>query len=269
MRFVKYRQSKLFVLKLLVLFALFSQVATAQEKTFRWFDDEDYKPYIYKDEQGKPQGIFKELMEEIFKRLNVPLHCELYPWKRTQVFVKSGLADGMVTVATKKRLETMVHTDPLVSSGEKIFARKDNPKIEQIKQIKTIEQMRDFRVVEVIGAGWSEEKFKDLPHVYWAPKLSSALYMLANGRADIYVMNEFSGIEIVRTMLQTPSPFQENFKKIIVCPNTLEKIDYTLLINKNSPWANLVPKINQILEQMKQDGTYEKIMGRYLKIELP
>jgi len=258
-------KSKRLVL-LLLLFGILPLVLWSAESAFRWYDDEDYKPYIYKDANGSCQGIFKDLMEEIFRRLHIPLECRLYPWKRTQVFVHSGRADGMVTVATKKRLETMVKTDPLVTSGEKIFARKDNPNIDEIKKIKTIEEMKPFKVVEVIGAGWAEENFKDLPHLIWVPKLSSALYMLANGRVDIYVMNEFSGIETIRRMRKEPSPFQENFNKIIVTPHTLEKISYSLLINKNSPWAYLVPKINTILKELKQDGTYDRILQKYLNL---
>jgi len=267
MNFSRYIRCSCHLIRILLTVILLAVPLTAAQEGFRWFDDDDYKPYIYKDKAGNPQGIFKDLMTEIFRRLNIPLTCKLYAWKRTQVFVHNGLADGMVTVATKKRLETMVSTQPLVTSGEKIFARKDNPRIEQIKQIKSIDDLKPFRVVEVTGAGWAEEHFKDLPHMVWVPKLTSALYMLANGRVDIYVMNEFSGIETIKTMIQTPSPFQENFKKIIVCPHTLETISYSLLINKDSKWATLVPKINATIDAIKEDGTYDRIMQKYLTID--
>ena len=265
MNFSRSMRSKL--ARLLLPLLLISSAVQAGDAVFRWYDDEDYKPYIYKDKDGNPQGIFKDLMVEIFKRLDVPLTIKLFPWKRTQVFVHNGLADGMVTVATQKRLETMVATDPLVTSGEKIFTRADNPRIDRIRQIRTIDEMKDFSVVEVIGSGWAEEHFKNLPHVVWVPKLDSALYMLANGRVDLYVMNEFSGIESIRSMMKKPSPFQENFKKITVAPHTLEEIHYSLLINKNSRWAGLVPRINATLDTLKRDGTYDRILRRYLTIE--
>jgi len=252
---------------LLVLLMMTTAVIHAERSVFRWYDDEDYKPYISKDTKGNCQGMFYDLMTEIFRRMNIPLTCKLYPWKRTQVLVHSGLADGMVTAATQKRLETMVATEPLVTTGEKIFARKDNPRIDQIERIRSIDGMKNFKVVEVVGAGWAQEHFKNLPNVIWVPKLSSALNMLANGRVDIYVMNEFSGVEAIRSMRNTPSPFQENFKKIIVAPHTLAKISYSLLINKDSQWSMLVPRINATLEKIKEDGTYGRIMERYLNID--
>ena len=263
---MKYNRHTLKVILALVMLTL-SLGAAEKTDGFVWYDDEDYKPYIYKDENGQPQGIFKELMEEIFHRLEIPLTCKLFAWKRTQVLVHNGLADGMVTVATPKRLETMVASDPLLNSGEKVFARSDNPKIKQIKQIRTFDDLKHFSQVEVSGDGWAEGHFKGLPNVVWAPKLSSALYMLANGRVDIYVINEFSGTESIRKMMHTPSPFQENFKKIIVGPHTLETISYSLLINKTSKWADLIPKINETLEALKRDGTYDKILSKYLTIE--
>jgi len=237
-----------------------------EKEGFVWYDDEDYKPYIYKDSDGQAKGIFKDLMVEIFHRLDIPLTYKLFPWKRTQVLVHNGLADGMVTVATPKRLETMLATKPLLSSGERVFARSDNPKIEQIKQIRTFDDLKQFSQVEVSGDGWAEGHFKGLANVTWAPKLSSALFMLANGRVDIYVINEFSGTESIRKMIESPSPYRENFKKIIIGPHTLETINYSLLINKTSKWAGLIPKINETLEALKRDGTYDKILSKYLTI---
>ncbi len=264
---ISLRSIRFDLLKILLVIVMMTGAVSAEKAVFRWYDDEDYKPYIYKDNDQKCRGIFYDLMTEIFRRIDVPLNCKLYPWKRTQVLVHNGLADGMVTVATSKRLETMVATEPLVTSGEKIFARKDNPRIKQIERIRSIDGMKNFKVVEVVGAGWAEEHFKNLPNVIWVAKLSSALNMLANGRVDIYVMNEFSGVEAIRSMRNTPSPFQENFKKIIVAPHTLAKISYSLLINKDSQWSMLVPRINATLKRIKEDGTYDRIMKRYLNID--
>ena len=269
MIFSKYRQSKALVIKMLLAVLLLALPLSAAEEGFRWYDDDDYKPYIYKDEKGEAKGIFKEIMEEIFHRLKIPLSCELFPWKRTQELVHNGLADGMVTVATPKRLETMLASKPLLSSGEKVFVRKDHPRIEEIKKIRTFDDLKKFTVVEVSGDGWAEGHFKGWPNVVWAPKVSSALYMIANGRVDLYVINEFSGMASIRTMLQKPSPFQENFKKIITGPHTLETITYSLLINKTSKWAGLIPRINATLDAIKRDGTYDKILSKYLSIDTP
>ncbi len=267
MNFSKSSRCKSVLLRVgLMVACTFGSLQAAQE-AFVWYDDADYKPYIYKDANGNSAGIFKDLMVEIFKRIHVPLESKVFAWKRTQVFVHNGLADGMVTVATRKRLETMVSSKPLVVSGEKIFVRKDHPKIEQIKRIQTIDALRDYRIVDVVGEGWAEEKFKHFPHVIWAPKLTSAFYLLANGRADIYVSNEFFGIAFIQSLLKQNTPFRENLKQIMVCSNNLEKIEYALLINKRSKWARLIPRINATIDQIKRDGTYDKIMRRYLQID--
>ncbi len=45
----------------------------AEERPFIWVDNENYCPAIYRGKDGKPAGIFNEIMTELFKRLHIPL----------------------------------------------------------------------------------------------------------------------------------------------------------------------------------------------------
>jgi len=232
---------------------------------FLWIDDEDYKPYIYKDKDGNPKGVFKDLMDELFKRINIPLKCELYPWKRSQKYVQDGKGDGMVTVPTESRLKFTKPTDPLVYVHEKIFVRSDNPKIDQIMKITKLEQFKDYKVIEYIGAGWSEEHYKNLDMV-WVPKQSNAFIMLANKRGDIYVTSEFIGASSIKSLIKEKPQYKENLQKLIATPNSLTVLKFNLLIQKNSKYIDIIPKLNKALKQMKKDGTYDKILNKYLTI---
>jgi len=79
-------------------------------RPFIWVDDEDYWPAIYRSGEGAPAGIFNDILTEVFKRLGIPLKKAVYPWKRAQMMVKNGEADGMVTVYTKERAAYTVAT---------------------------------------------------------------------------------------------------------------------------------------------------------------
>jgi len=232
---------------------------------FLWVDDEDYKPYIYKDHDGKPKGVFKDLMVEIFKRMDIPLEYQLYPWKRSQKYVQDGKADGMVTVVTKKRLEFTIPTDPLINMYEKIFTRKDNPRIKEIMNITDISQFKGFKVLEYIGAGWAEEHFKDLDMV-WVPKQTNALIMLANKRGDIYVTSEFIGISNIKDLIKANPKYANNLKKLVATKTPLTTLEFSLLIQKDSKFVDIIPKFNETLKEMKKDGTYDKIVNKYLNI---
>ena len=252
-------------LTILIVASLIFILRLDAKEPFVWYDDEDYKPYVYKDIDGKVKGVFKDLMVEIFKRMDIPLKYDVFPWKRTQKYVKEGKADGMVTVPTKERLKFLYATDPLVITHEKIFTRRDNPRIEEIKKIKNVEQFKGFKVIDYIGAGWAKEHYKGFD-VVWAPNQTSVFLMLANKRADIYMANEFIAISNIKKLIREKPQYAKNLKKIIICSNSLIKLDFSLLIRKNSAYSHIIPLFNKTLKEMKKDGTYDKILKKYLTI---
>jgi len=95
-------------------------------KAFIWADDEGSPPLIFRDSNGRPAGIFYEIMTEAFHRMHVPLTAKVYPWARAQKRVKDGDADGMVTVMTKERKEFLKASDPILLAAEQIFVNKNN-----------------------------------------------------------------------------------------------------------------------------------------------
>ena len=240
--------------------------AKNQKRPFIWADDEDYKPYIYKGSDGKPHGIFKDIMTEIFKRLKIPLKCYLYPWPRSQAVVKSGKADGMITVYTKERMKFLKATDPILIIHEKILARSDNPKIKQIIKIKSIKELKNYKLVETIGAGWSKEHYKNFPFVIWAPNFANVVLMIANGRADIYVLPELVAISRINELIKKYPQYAKNLKKLVIGKNSLANLKFRLLIRKDSPYVKIIPEINTILKHMKKDGSYYNILKKYLHI---
>lgn len=238
--------------------------AAAPERPFRWVDDEDFRPMIYRDASGHPAGIFNNLLRELFRRLDVPLVCHLYPWSRVQKQILEGQADGMVTVLTEERKKFVRATDPVVVMEERVFASRRNPRFHQILKIKSLADLQKFTVVETTGSGWSKEHFKGLK-VIWVPTAASALNMVAAGRADVYLMSNYTGPEFVRKQIEKGGSLADRLKEIVMGPFPLARIGYRLLIRKGSPYEKLVDRINRILRRMKKDGTYQIIIGRYLR----
>ncbi len=168
-------------------------------RPFVWVDDEDYWPAIYRGKDGKPAGIFNDIMTEVFKRLEIPLQKSVYPWKRAQRMVKNGSADGMVTVYTKERKAFTLATKPVWEISETLFFRRDNPKSCKILKINSFEELRDFILVDIQGAGWTNDQYKahGIKNVIWVPNSESALNMIAKGRADIFIMFNLNAYKIL------------------------------------------------------------------------
>ncbi len=88
----------------LIMTFLFS-VSTASADNLK-LGGTEWPPYI--GSNLKKQGIAAEIVTRIFKRAGHEVEFLFYPWKRTQVFVKTGKLDGLaIAWYTEKRTETM------------------------------------------------------------------------------------------------------------------------------------------------------------------
>ncbi len=234
------------------------------ETPFKWADDEDGKPMIYRDASGKAKGIFYDVVSEVFRRMNVPLQCRLYPWSRAQKIVEDGEADGMVTVYTKARQRFSKATDPIVTVGEHILVNRNNPKIKEILNIRSIKDIKRYIVAETIGSGWTKEHLKGTK-IIWVPTPQSAVSMIILRRVDIYMMSYYGSLNFIKEQIYKKGPLGNKLKDIVISPYPLAKIEYRLLIRKDSPYVDIIDLFNKTLSQMHKDGTYKKIIKRYQK----
>lgn len=259
------------IIIILFLLSIINIVNAADKKPFIWADDENYWPAIYKGENNNPKGIFNDIMTEIFKRLDIPLKKAVYPWKRAQIMVKNGKADGMVTVLTKERKIYTVGTEPLWYISEKLFFRSDNPKVNEILKIKSFEDMKKFKIVDTIGSGWIKDKFEEHglnDNVVWVQTTESAFNMLAKGRVDIYIMFDLNAFKIIKERAKS-GPLKNDYKKIITSSPRFASLPFRLLIRKTSPFVKKIDDINKIIEEMKKDGTYQRIKNKYMNLVNP
>ncbi len=233
-------------------------------RPFFWADDERFKPLVYQESAGVSKGILYEILKEAFKRMHIPLQNRLYPWSRVQKMVKEGSADGMVTLYTKARQQFLEASDPVVVLEEKVFTSRKNPKFKEIMEVRSIDDLAAFKIAETSNAGWSKERLKGM-RIIWVSTPESALNMVALGRADIYLMSNYVGLTFVKDQIEKGGPLKEELKEIVMGSHPLEKMEYRLLIRKDSPYVEIIGRLNKVLHQMHRDGSYEKITNRYLR----
>ncbi len=237
-------------------------------RPFIWVDDDNSWPMIYRDKNGNPAGIFNDIMTEIFKRLQIPLQKSVYPWKRAQKMVKNGDADGMITVYTKDRKPFTVATKPIWGYNETLFFRRDNPKACKILKINSFEDLKDLILVDTQGSGWSKEQYKlhGIKNVIWVPDNKSAFNMVAKKRADAFMTFSMDGYRIISQKISQKNALSKDYQQIIAITLTFAKLPFSLLIRKDSLFAKKVKDINRVLQEMKNDGTYQHIMSKYFGI---
>ena len=226
---------------------------------FYWVDDEDYPPLIYRGADGEPAGIFYGIMTEAFRRLGIPLKVELYPWSRAQKILTEGAGDGMVTVLTDKRKPYVISSDPVLLAAEQIFANESNPRIDEIMAIRSLQELRSFRIVETIGSGWTDENLQEA-EIIWVPDMDNAFLMLITNRADIYIANGFTGAYFIRKRVSIGDSFSEGYKHIITNPYPLNTVAFRLLVKEDSPYVRIIDDFNSTIHQMQLDGTIQRII---------
>ncbi len=257
-----------FTIFILVVVLALSISHIALSRPFIWADDEAYWPAIYRGRNGKPEGIFNDIMTEVFRRLNIPLKKEVYPWKRAQRMVKEGEADGMVTVYTKERREFTVATEPIWEVEETLFFRRDNPKACKILKVNSFNDLKGFTLVDIQGSGWTKEQYEahGIKNVIWVPDTDTAFNMIAKGRADIFIMFNLNAFRLLTEKRAQGGPLSECYKNIVAIMPSFAKLKFRLLIRKSSPFAKMVNDINRVLEEMRKDGTFRRIRQKYAGI---
>ncbi len=255
--------------KIFLVIAILISIATlsnaANRKPFVWVDDEAYWPAIYRGKDGKPAGIFNDILTEAFKRLDIPLKKAVYPWARAQKMVKDGEADGMVTVYTKERQAFTVATEPIWEIGETLFFRRDNPKACKILKVNSFKDLRNFTLVDTIGSGWTKEQYEKykIKHIVWVPSVESAFNMLAKRRVDVFIMFRFNAYNFLLKKRASKGSLNMGYRNIVAISPAFAKLPFRLLIRKDSPFARRIKDINRVIEEMKKDGTYKRIREKY------
>ncbi len=251
---------------LFALVLIVNSVNANETKVFHWIDDEDYPPLIYRGDDGKPTGIFYEIITEAFYRMNIPIKVELYPWARAQKIVAAGKADGMVTILTSERKPFFLASDPILLVSEHIFLNRHNPRVKEIMSIRSLSKrslktIKKYRVVETLGAGWTKEKLKGAM-ITWVPTLDSAFKMLIKNRADIFILNGFVAAFFLQEKLKEGGSISEEYKNICINPYPLTTIAFRLLIRKGSPFVKILDEFNYTIHQMQKDGTIRHIIEK-------
>lgn len=242
----------------LVLFAL--PISAFSEELVFHLSHDDYKPFHWYDENNQStKGIFVDIVEEVFsKRLGCKVVYHQYPWKRAQMMVESGREDAFITTPTIARLKyTVVGKVPFFIMRKVVFTYPDNPRLEQIKHIQTIEDLRPFVVLDYLGNGWAESRLVNEHNlsIAFSTEIDNVLEKIALKRGDVFI--------------EDPRLFSYNIRllglegAVVETSVILDTSAYKLCFSKQSPFVRMMPQIDQALLDMRNDGTLENILDKW------
>ena len=169
--------------------------------------------------------------------------------------VKGGFADGFVTVVTPERSEyTVVSSEDVLVLDNVAYASALNPRRKELEKVQTLDDLKDFHLVEYLGDGWAK-KMLTAHDVKWVTSIPSALKMISVGRGDV-IVDASQVIRYYRREMNLPDD-------IIELQPIFESVKFHLCVRKNSPFAARIAEFDQIIREMRFDGTLNRIYNKY------
>ncbi|WP_369901243.1 ABC transporter substrate-binding protein [Bacillus manliponensis] len=217
-----------------------------EKKEFRYAMSGLYKPFNYKD-NGKLVGFDVEIGEALAKKMGMKPVPVTNPWETLIQGLDAKKYDVILgsMAITEERLKAVNFTNPYYRSGAQIFVSENNDSISSAKDLKG-------KKVGVVKAS----TFKDLvaEHTDQITEYDSdltAIMDLEPGRVDAVVTDQMVGL---RVMKEGKSNIKDAGK-----PLSLDEM--AIAVRKED--KELLEKVNKALDEIIQDGTYEKISKKW------
>ncbi|WXR62558.1 transporter substrate-binding domain-containing protein [Peptostreptococcaceae bacterium AGR-M142] len=245
-----YRKISMFFLTIL----LFTDISFAN--TFIIAGDENYPPFEYIDYKGNFKGFNVDISKELFKIIDYDMNLEPMVWKEAMNALAKGDIDGIQGMKiVESRKDELVFTNPYITISDGIFVSMNTQDIIELQDFrnKKIAVQKNDNVVK---------NFFEVPNVniVYTKDQEEAINLLHSGFVDACVVNKLTGFYIIQ---------KNDYKKTIKhVGEDINPIEYGLAFKKDK--KELVDDLNAALKKIKNNGTYNKIYGKWFgEISVP
>lgn len=240
------------ILLLIIIFFSSSSIAQAPMEVV-YFNN--YPPFSW-EENGQMKGILIDTLTEVIKnRMGLEISHQGYPWARAQLIVKANEADAFVTVPTPERkIYTEVSSEPVIIVTFTPFTSIQNTRIDALKAVKNLSDLKKFSHIQYIGSGWAKHKLGGM-NVEWVRTLDKALFLLAKNRFDLFVDTS----PVVRFNVKRLG-YQE---QVVELPNIIDTSSFNLCISKKSRYVDVLPAFDAEMAKLRASGKLQEIYDQY------
>ena len=237
------------------MFLLLSGVLNAQTFGDIRFVTEDYPPYnmMVKNEL---KGISVDLLMKVGGLLKSNLKNDdisLFPWARSyKIALKEKNTCLFATTRSSSRENLFKWVGPIAPNRISVFALKQRGI--KVKDVKDLMGYRIGVVRNDIGHQLAQKN--GLMDTQAVTLNVSNMRKLKRGRIDVWIYDE----NVAKWQIKLNGYSSDEFEVVYV----LEKSDLYYAFNKNTS-DKIVKDFQKALDQLKTDGTHQKILNKYLK----
>lgn len=215
---------------------------------------DDYPPFYYEDADGRATGIDVDIATEACRRMGYQAEFSFIDWEDKKQLLKENKVDCIwSSFAVEGREEEYTWTEPYMQSWQAVAVNAGS-------DIHTLMDLADKRIV-VQAATKSEEIFckhtnAEVPKMREVISLTNRELMysfLSKGYVDALATNEIA-------IRQYMKDYDLEYR---ILDEPVEKVGLAVAFDKNDT-RGLDRELSDTLQAMRQDGTLEKILGKYL-----
>ncbi len=217
---------------------------------------ENYPPFSWKNLDGEVKGILPDFTRELLeKRMGVKLDAIIFPWARGQLQVQEGAIDALFTIPTAARLSYTEATElPLFVSDYYLYTGRNNPHIALLRSMDSLQALKENQMLGhayILGGGWHEANLADVAKKEIVQDSKHILKLLQHNRVDVYIEQ--------RALMNYQMKVLGFKDEIVEVPNSMGATNWHLMVGKNSPFKDDLPKLNKLIKDLTASGEMAKI----------
>ncbi|NDY58616.1 transporter substrate-binding domain-containing protein [Desulfovibrio sulfodismutans] len=199
-------------------------------------------------ENGRPVGVVVDLAEALAKRMQHPVEIRLMEWGKAQELVINGQADALLQInANPERLKVFDFSEPLLSSEFSIYTTSRH------HGIKSMQDLRGLKVgVESKGLPILLLQKDPQITVEVIPDFVVGFTKLKNGEIDAVVADRWVGCYVLA---------ENNIQNVKMIEEPISRSYSSIAVKKGNDL--LLGSINKALFEIRNDGTYDKIIEKW------
>ena len=247
--------------RILLLIAVIISLLTAgavMGETLTFGTSAEYRPFVYYDYNYELTGLDIELINEIGKRAGFTVKTLDIAFDGLIDSLSVGQIDliGGAFSKTPEREKEVLFSDVYYSNAAILIANAranypDHMEIENLKNIR-IGVQRGSSFDQWLKTNLVSEGYLSTQNIYTFSSSDGAMKALRNGSVDLIMMDEVAYMETYKS--------SGNFK---IVNDTMADEEYAFAAGPNA--QDLIGRINKALAQMKQDGTLDDLLAKYIQ----
>ena len=213
---------------------------------------EEYRPLSY-SEKGVLSGMTVEVVELLIQRTGQPAHIELVPWTRGYRQAQREANVGLFpTVRTPQRERNFQWIGPIAAGQTNFYSRVGAGL--RIRNLADVERLDGVLAVPKLWYSYEVLREQGLKNLYGVPTPQHMIKMFKHGRVQLILANSLALDEMLAGQGMTRDQVEQQY--------TLMTNNTYIAFSLNTD-AALVERWRQALNEMKRDGSLERIHRRW------